>query len=246
MTTFPYTLDDSADATLGLIVLQVDETIEDEFRHYFPPGNAKLHVSRVASGDALTPDTIAAMETSLPSATALLPPAAKFDVVAYACTSGTTLIGAAKVRALVHSATTTTIVTDPMSAALAAAHALGLHRIAILSPYVRSVATPIRSAFEAGGFTIPDMLSFGEAVEARVARITASSIAEAVRTLARRRSVDGVFISCTNLRTRQIIAPLEAELGLPILSSNPALAWQMARMSSVSVASAQKDRLFLL
>ena len=35
---------------LGLIVLQVDETIEDDARRLFAPADARLHVTRVPSG----------------------------------------------------------------------------------------------------------------------------------------------------------------------------------------------------
>ena len=36
---------------------------------------------------------------------------------------------------------------------------------------------------------------------------------------------DGMFISCTNLRTIDVIARLEAELGVPVISSNLATCW---------------------
>ena len=95
MTHAPYTLTGpiGTKATLGLIVLQVDETIEQDFRRLFRDPAIALYVSRIPSGADLTPETIATMKTTLPDAAALLPPAASFDVVGYACTSGTTLIG---------------------------------------------------------------------------------------------------------------------------------------------------------
>jgi len=234
MSAFPCDLEEDSLPRLGLIVLQVDETIEQDFRRLFPPEAARLHISRVPSGAELTPDTIATMETNLPAAAALLPPAARFDVVGYACTSGTTLIGAARVRDLVMAAAHTRAVTDPLTAALAACRALGLSRIGIVSPYIPSVAVPIRDAFEAEGIAVPDTLSFGEQVEARVARIAPASIAEAARALAHRSRLDGVFLSCTNLRTLDILAPLEAELGLPVLSSNQVLGWHMAKLSGAT------------
>lgn len=233
MTAFPYDLQDDSLPRLGLIVLQVDETIERDFRRLFPPEVCRLHVTRVPSGAELTPQTIAAMEAALPSAAALLP-AAAFDVVGYACTSGTTLIGASRVRDLVMGAAQTRAVTDPLTAALAACRDLGLSRIGIVSPYVDSVAAPIREAFEAAGVAVPDTLSFGEEVEARVARIAPASIADAARTLARRSRLDGLFLSCTNLRTLDILAALEAELGLPVISSNQALGRHIAQLSGVA------------
>jgi maleate isomerase len=107
---------------------------------------------------------------------------------------------------------------------------LGLTRIGIVSPYIASVATPIRAAFESAGITVPATLSFGEEVEAKVARIAPASIANAARALARQAELDGIFLSCTNLRTRDILAPLSVELGLPVLSSNQCLGWHMASL----------------
>lgn len=235
MSAFPYELSNDPHPALGLIVLQVDETIEQDFRRIFPPELAKLHVTRIPSGEELTPDTIATMEGTLPAAARLLPQAARFDAVGYGCTSGTTLIGAPRVHALVGAEVDTAAVTDPLSAALAAMRALGLRRIGVVSPYVESVAGPIKRAFEAAGFAVPATLSFGEEVEARVARIDPASISAAAVEVAGRAQVDGVFLSCTNLRTLDIIAPLEAKLGVPVLSSNQVLGWQMARMAGLPV-----------
>jgi maleate isomerase len=235
MTAFPYLLEDDSLPRLGLIVLQVDETIEQDFRHLFSPQTTKLHISRIPSGAELTPDSIAQMETALPAAASLLP--SGLDVVGYACTSGTTLIGAQRVRDLISPATQSRHVTDPLTAALAQCHALGLGRIGIVSPYIASVAAPIRAAFEAKGIAVPATLSFGEDVEAKVARIAPASIADAARALARQTPLDGLFLSCTNLRTRDILDPLTQELGLPVLSSNQCLAWHMAELCGLPAPS---------
>lgn len=235
MSAFPYTLQEDDLPRLGLIVLQVDETIEGDFRCLFPPHIARVHVTRVPSGAELTPDSIADMKRALPDAARLLPASQPLDVVGYACTSGTTLIGADKVRALVTGAVQTRAVTDPLSAALAQCHGLGVARVGIVSPYIASVAEPIRAAFEAGGVTVPDTHSFGEQVEAKVARIAPRSIADAARALAQRSKLDAVFLSCTNLRTLDILAPLSEELGLPVLSSNQCLAAHMAALAKITL-----------
>ncbi len=246
MVAFPYQLTESTIPRLGLIVLQVDETIEEDFRRLIPPDRARLHVTRVPSGAELTPDSIATMQFTLPAAAGLLPPVAAFDVIGFGCTSGTTLIGADRVRDLVQGNAQTRAVTEPLTAALTAIRALGLQRIGIVSPYVPSVAEPIRAAFEAQGIIVSDTLSFGEEVEARVARIDSASICEAAMALAQRAAIDGVFLSCTNLRTLDIIAALESELGLPVLSSNQVLAWHMARLSGASLAEVAHCRLFAI
>ncbi|RMD91604.1 MAG: Asp/Glu racemase [Alphaproteobacteria bacterium] len=239
MSGFPYRLTGpiGTGATLGLVVLRVDETIEHDFRRMLAGReDVALHVSRVASGDELTAGSIAAMEAELPRAAALLPPAAAFDVLAYACTSGTTLIGVERVAALLRQGARATHVTDPLTAALAALAALGAERVALVSPYIEEVAAPIAAAFEAAGHRVTATLSFGEAEEARVARIDPASIADAAREAARAPGTQAVFLSCTNLRTLDIIAPLEAELGLPVLSSNQVLCWHMWRLAGIAPA----------
>ena len=246
MTRAPYSLTGPAGArgTLGLIVLQAAETIEQDFRRLFPARDVALHVSRIPSGADLTPATIARMETDLPRAASLLPPGAAFDVVGYGCTSGTTLIGADRVATLIRGATTTRAVAEPLTAARAALTALGAGSVAIVSPYIDAVARPVRAAFEAAGFRVPAITSFGEESEARVARIDPASIRAAALSVGRRPGVEAVFLSCTNLRTLDVIDDLERALGLPVVSSNQALAWGMARSSGAPVAADAPGRLF--
>lgn len=227
---FPYEIAEPPRAgRLGLIVLQVDETIEEDFRRIFGDPAVALHVTRIPSGAELTPGTIATMELALPSAAALLPAGGRFDAVAYACTSGTTLIGAERVADLVQAACACLAVDNPLSAAVAAMRHLSLQRIGLVTPYIAEVATPMTEAFRAAGIESVAAVSFGEEIEARVARIAPESVCAAAREVARAPGVEAVFLSCTNLRTLDLIAPLEAELGVPVLSSNLVLAWAMAR-----------------
>jgi maleate isomerase len=235
MTLAPYQLDPATGAALGLIVLQVDETLEQDFRTLFPAGATRVFVSRIPSGAALNPDTIRRMEADLPAAAALLPPAAEFNAVGYACTSGASLIGPARVSALVSGACRAQHVTDPLTAALAAFRAMGVTRVAILSPYIPSVARTLRDTLESNGVTVPQMRSFGEEVEANVARISPRSIIDAAHQLAQDGTAQAVFMSCTNLPCLDLIPDLEASLGLPVLSSNQVLAWHMSQIAGCPV-----------
>lgn len=229
-------------ATLGLIVLQADETLEQDFRRLFSDRGIAIYVSRIPSGDELSADSIAAMEAELPRAARLLPRAARFDAVAYGCTSGTTLIGAEAVARMLRQGVDTPMVTDPLTAAIAALRALGVKRPGLVTPYVESIAAPVRDAFAAAGFAVGEALTFGEEVEARVARIDPGSIKVAARAAAK--GADAVFLSCTNLRTLDVIDALEAELGIPVLSSNQVLAWHMAQASGAPLAGDAPGRLF--
>jgi maleate isomerase len=229
-------------ATLGLVVLQADETLEQDFRQIFPDRDIAIYTSRIPSGDALNAETIAAMEAELTRGAQLLPRAARFDAVGYGCTSGTTLIGAKAVAQMLRQGVDTPVVTDPLTAALAALRALGTRRLGLVTPYIDSIASPVRDAFGAAGIEVCQTLSFGEEVEARVARISPQSIIEAARAAAQ--GAEAVFLSCTNLRTLGCIAGLEAELGLPVLSSNQVLAWHMMQTTTITARKKAQGRLF--
>jgi len=244
MQNFPYELTGpiGSRATFGHIVLQVDETLEQDMRRLLPGGEVAHHVSRIPSGDELTPDTIATMKETLPAAAALLPPAAEFDVIGYCCTSGTTLIGADRVADLVRQGAAATHVTDPLTAALAALATLEVRSLALVSPYVESVSDPVRQAFAARGYDVSGTVSFGEEVEARVARIDPASIHAAALSVAG--DADAVFLSCTNLRTLNVIEAAEDKIEKPVLSSNQALIWHLGQLGGFAAEVKGIGRLF--
>lgn len=213
----------------GLIVLQTDERVEPDMRRLLPPDLA-LHVSRVPSGAEVTPDSLAEMERHLTGAAALLPPSAEFGAIGYACTSGSAQIGPDRVARQVRKGAAAQEVTNPVSALCAACAALGLKRLALLSPYVASVSDRLRAVLAGAGVETPVFASFDVAEEARVIRIAPEVTISAVTRLLDPGGVDGVFLSCTNLDTLDTIAPLEARFGLPVLSSNLVLAWHIARL----------------
>ncbi len=220
-------------AVLGLIALQADETIEQDFRRCFPQPDVAVYVSRVPSGAEVTTDTLAAMEADLPRAAGLLPPSLRYAAVGYGCTSGATVIGPARVAALVADAVDVAAVTEPLSAVRAGLAALGVRRVGLVSPYIAQVTAPLVAALEADGVEVVAQVSFDEAVEARVARIAPASIREAALAVGREAGVEAVFLSCTNLRTLDVLDDVEAALGTSVVSSNQALAWHMARLAGI-------------
>ena len=239
---FPYRLSEVSAPRIGLIVLQADETIEVDFRRLIPPG-VELLVSRVPSGAEVTSETLAEMAGHLTAAAALFPGSVNFAAVGYACTSGTAQIGAAEVARLVRAGTTAAAVTDPVTALIATCRALGLGRLALLSPYVAPVSERLRDTLAAAGIDTPAFGSFDVAEEARVVRIDGPSIIGAAETVAARAPVDGLFLSCTNLRTLDVISALEDRLGIPVLSSNLVLAWHLLRLAGVPMPDAPPSRL---
>lgn len=220
-------------ATLGLILLQSDETLEHEIRSVLGVQVA-LHCSRVPSAPDVSRESLALMENQLPAAAALLPDTG-FDAIGYGCTSGTSVIGAARVAEMVRSGRRAAAVTDPLSALIAACSELNLRNIALLTPYVIAVSQGLRDVLADAGIATPVFGSFNEAEEARVARIDAPSLIAAATALGQDDSVDAVFLSCTNLRTLDVLPAIAAQIGKPVLASNQVLIWHMARLAGVKV-----------
>ena len=235
MTRLPYVLTGPIGkrASLGLVVLQVDETVEHDFRRMFGSEEIALYVTRIPSGADLTPESLSAMEAELPVAAGLLPASVDFDAIGYACTSGAMRIGPDRVGALVRQAARVRHVTQPLTATIEALTRLGAKEIGLVSPYIDAVSAPLRATLEAQGFVVRAFASFDEQVEARVARIDPASIQDAAMAVGRRNDVDAVFLSCTNLRTLDTIEVLEERLCKPVISSNQVLAWHMARLSGI-------------
>lgn len=231
--TFPFTLAEMTAPRFGLIALQSDETIEADMRRLLPTEAAFL-VSRVPSDTEVTSATLAALEAHLTAAAALFPTGFQFDAVGYGCTSGTAEIGADQVAANITSTTQATCVTEPLSGLIAACMHLGVRRLAVLSPYVAEVSSKLQNAVGAAGIATPVFGSFNVSTEATVVRIDRPSIEAAAVSLMDGSDVDALFISCTNLRTLDVIAPLEQRLGTPVLTSNQVLAWHMMRSAGVS------------
>lgn len=241
--TLAYALEPQRPVQIGLIVLQEDETVEDDFRRLLP-AEVSVMVSRVPSGRDVTPESLAEMEGHLSASAALFPRSAALSALGYGCTSGAAQIGAGRIAARVAQGGPTCPVTEPVSALVAACRALGLRRLALLSPYVAPVSDRLRRVLAGQGLETPAFGSFGVSEEAIVTRITQASVIDAARAVAGGADVDGVFLSCTNLRTLDAIPILEQELGLPVLSSNLVLAWHLLKMAGVDLPAGRSGRLF--
>ena len=242
MSLLPYDIVSIEPTRIGIVVLQSDETIERDMMQM--RGTADLFFSRVPSGQEVTAETLQSMAGHIAASAALFPQTLRLNAVGYGCTSGTAQIGVQEIERLVKSGTKTQAVSQPVSALVAACQHLKLKRIAFLSPYLEEVSANLRTVLQQNGVETPVFGTFGEAEETKVVRISGASVQSAARHLLAEGGLDGIFLSCTNLRTMDLIAPMEAELGLPVLSSNLVLAWHLAQLSGDPKALQGPGRLF--
>lgn len=231
-------------ANLGVIVLENDETLEQEFRRIMDIPGVALYHTRIPMGPEIRPDTLPQMLADLPAAARLLPPALSFDAIGYACTSASSVIGPEKVAKAIQTVCPGAAVTDPLTAIIAGGRHLGVTRLAFLSPYVAEVSQTMRDRLSNAEFQIASFGSFEESNDQIVSRITPSSILAAARQVADAAPCDAIVMSCTALRCLGIIPEIEAQTGKPVLASNPALAWHMLRLAGVDDPRTGLGRLF--
>ncbi len=229
----PYSITIDRPTQIGLITLQSDETIERDFRILLPQDVESL-VSRVPSGIAVTLESLRAMEDNLTASAALLPRGAQCAAVGYACTSASATIGPARVAELIQKGVATPHVTDPLTALIAVCKTAGITQIGLVSPYVASVSDRLIQGLDAAGVTVTSFGSFDEPLEERVVRISKESVRDAVIHVGRNGTCGAVFMSCTNLRALDVIEDCEAELDIPVLSSNQVLAWHLGQLGGFS------------
>lgn len=241
-----FDLDQGAGAglRLGMIMLSTDETVEYEARAVLAGRDVNLMHARIPARADVTPMDLAAMAPEMTRTAALLPRG--LGAIAYACTSGATIIGSQEVARLIAVAHPGTAVSNPLSAVIAALHALGVRRIAMVTPYVAEVSEPMAACLGAAGIEVIHAVSFGQKEDWTVARITEESTRRAMLEAGRVAGVEAIFASCTNLRTFGVIAAVETELGLPVVTSNQALLWDMMRLAGAEARGWGPGRLFAI
>jgi maleate isomerase len=222
-----------ARASIGLITLASDVVIERELARMMPVEGVGVFASRIAIDGDLTVDGLARLEAGIPAAARLLLPEERLDAIAFGCTSGTIAIGAERVAAAIHAVRPGIVTVDPFSAALAAFAALGLKRVALLTPYPDAVSESIRRALEAHGVRVPVCGTFRQTHDPTICRVAPQAILEAAGALGET-DVDGVFISCTALRVSSVLSAIEARIGKPVIASNQALAWDLLRRTGIA------------
>lgn len=237
-----YKLDDPAWPRLGMVVLSTDETLEGEARQVLEGQDARLYHSRIYSAPKVTRDSLKAMEALIPASAELLPEG--LDAIAYGCTSASVMMGPDAVERQIHKVQPGVPVTNPIIAVLAALEHLGASRIALVTPYAKPVAQPMREFLERAGVQSVAEACFDEEMDTRVARISESSTLNAILETGRKPGVEAVFASCTNLRAFGIIEQAEAELGVPVISSNLALVWHLLRKAGVDATGWGPGRIF--
>lgn len=224
----------SASHHLGLIVLNTDETVEYDMHRMLPEdSDAMFFTSRVATVNPVTIENLRKMGPQLGHAASLILPDLPLRAIAYSCTSGTLALGYEEVAAQIKSGLNKDIrdsvaVVTPLTAALDAIKTLRLKRIAMLTPYIDSVNQPMKDFFEQHGIRIVKLKSLMVESDVDIAQVPPAAIKQGAEETYIEEA-DGLFISCTALRSTETLGELEASLQRTVLSSNQCMFWSMMK-----------------
>lgn len=218
-------------AKLGFVLLAMEQTIEDDLFRLAPAG-VGVHITRAAMTDTVDVDTLQAMGDNIGPASRVLLPELCLDSVAYACTSGSVVIGDQRIETDLAAATGAKRTSTLGGGVLRALHALGANRVSVVTPYVDAINVLELDYLEREGFVVDSFVGMGIELDQDIARVRPDFLKElAVKNV--HPESDALFISCGALRTLDIITELESRTGLPVVTSNQALMWDCLRGAGI-------------
>ncbi len=228
---------------LGAILLSTDMTFERDAARLIDPAQAAVHAARIAFENPTTPERLRAMTPDLARTAGLLVPGERLSAVAFCCTSASVAIGNPAVREAIGEGLPGVPVITPASAAIAGFAALGVKRVAMLTPYLPETAAPLATYFNDQGLEVMRNGAFALEDDRDMARIDDESIINGAAALDGA-EVEAFFLSCTSLRGVDVIDRIEARLGKPVVTSNQALCWALHRMGGLAGRPDGYGRLF--
>ena len=223
-------------AKLGLIVPPTNTVNEAEWARMMPEG-VTFHTHRMPlHADTTSEAGRKALMDDLDQVFFMLKQS-RVDAIAYACTAGSMINPVQSLPESLTERSGTRAVTTS-AAIVAALKALGARRLSVATPYADRLNEHETHFLEENGFAVEKLIGLGIGANgpADYIRIAETPI-EKVAAHARAAFVPGseaLLITCTDFPTLPLIADLEAEFGVPVVTSNQATLWAMLRAAGIA------------
>lgn len=210
-----------------MIVPSSNTTMEPEFYRMLSQGFS-VHTARLRLGE-VTVEGLTRMEERVEEEAEKLADAS-VDVIGFGCTSGSLLRGKGHeelIEERIRRASGVPAVATA-GAVVRALRALGVRRVAVATPYIDEINLLEERFLTQYGFEVVNMVGLGLKDNLRIGRLRRGDVERLVERL-RLEEAEGIFISCTNLPTAELIGELERRHERPVISSNTATLWAMLR-----------------
>jgi maleate isomerase len=220
-----------ARAKIGYVLLATEQTVQDDVMRLRPPG-VGVHFTRAPIADSITNKSLLAQADLLADCAATLLPDGSLDVVCYACTSGSLVIGEERVFAELKRGAPGAKATSLITGVIRALNKTGARRIVVATPYLDEVNQREVDYLQQAGFEVISLCGLNLEKDSDMVRVAPEFIAEFA--LAQDRvDADAIFVSCGALRTLDVIGEIEARAGKPAICSNQAMIWDCLRLAGI-------------
>jgi maleate cis-trans isomerase len=225
----------SSRARVGLIVPPNNTVNEAEWAAFMPPG-VSFHCARFHLNPASrSSEEIATLKEGLAGACGLLAEA-DLDAIAFGCTAPSAINPRRDMETWMQGITKQPCVTAA-AAVVDALVALGVRKVALLSPFSGALTEHEANFMRGEGLEVVATHSLGHQTYApgrklEIHRIPPKDVAATAMGLDLQ-AAEALVLSGTNLVTMEVIAELEAALGLPVVSSNQATLWSTLRKARI-------------
>ncbi len=209
---------------IGLVQLSTDHSIERDL-NMLVGSSAMVFSNRVYYSSAMTKEALAEISKGITQSASLIATGLPMDVMAFGCTSASIVIGNKKVRELLTVDNPGIPATNPWAGALAAFGHLKAKRVSIFSPYPTEVNYPLYQQLVAEGLEVPTIGALRIEKDTDITTVSFDSMLEGAKRILAQAPTDALFMSCTNLRVLEHIEEIEAEIGVPIVTSTQAMFW---------------------
>lgn len=216
-----------------MIVPSLNTIGEDDLRRYCPP-EVRYHLHRIRlrkEGGVVTPDSLLrAYLEALEESTYLQD--CGVQALSFNCTGASVANGPQGDHALAERMTLALGIpaSNTMVAIKRALRHVGARKIVHVCPFADKFSSGERASLEAEGFEVLQSvgLNFVDAREA--ARMAPDTLAEHAKRYAVQ-GMDAILLSCANVRAFEAVEPLENALGVPVITSNQAVLWDLLQLA---------------
>jgi len=224
---------DACRARLGVVVPSVNTVVEPWFASVCPIG-VSVHAARMLLGDSLTPEAIVRMDREDGMRAVRQLASCRPHAIAYCCTASSIVQGLEYDRHLQHEVEQGAGVpaVTATQAILAALGVLGARGIAVASPYAETIDRAEHAFFASAGVEVVSSACLGITDSFRLAEPTGEEIVALARRAWNARA-EALLITCLNLRSHAVIEAIEAELGVPVVTSTQATLWRLLRVARI-------------
>ena len=229
-------------ARIGFILIGSDGLIEGEVAKLAPSG-VGINFTRLPGSEDVTVENLLAMENELEDAASRFVFEEDLDVVCFACTSASALIGEERVNAAITRGASHAKPTSLIGGVCQALRTLQTKRIVIATPYLDDINTLESQYLQAQGFEILEFQGMNIAKDPDIRRVAPDFIKEYAQRIDCPEA-EAIFISCGGLRSLEIVAELEQEVQKPVVVSNQAMFWNTLRLAGIEDRIEGYGRLF--